>query len=203
MKHPFDDPIYSLNPPAAPAREVRASPVKPAEKPSARPWGVFLLGSLHAIAGSLLVVLSVLFLLAVSVKPLPVEASPRSVHVAMIAFVISGSVALASGLGLLGGKAWGWRLGIFHYVWMLFQNGGEILAVLLLPSAMDALQTSMPVFLFKHGGRMIVSCLLLKYLFQGHVMRHFAVEEVEPKILLHQYGRICAAIYFLRWWMRG
>jgi hypothetical protein len=103
-------------------------------------------------------------------------------------------LAITSGVGLWLGRTWGWWLGSFYYVYAIARSSSALLTVAGLEAELAASTRGPEYYYVKHIGRIIVHLLILLYLFQGHVLRYFALDGLSKwKAVLGLVGA-CAVV---------
>lgn len=87
-------------------------------------------------------------------------------------FLLAGLV-LATAIGMSTGEKWGWWLGTVGYAISAVVNGVNLITIAIMSqqnSAVGSLYT-------KHGLRGFFALLIVAYLFQGHVLRFFGLQD--------------------------
>lgn len=151
-----------------------------------RPVGVSLLAVLHIVGG---VGLAVVLLIGLAYLGNTSQSRNRDgllqvlnsngISPALLLFGILFllGIALASGIGLMLGSRWGWRVAIFYYTYSISRN---LNALVFFAGATEALQNSSrgPAYYFaKHFARVAISILVLCYLMKPKVCDYFGVNE--------------------------
>ncbi|HEX9780999.1 MAG TPA: hypothetical protein VGB20_07285 [bacterium] len=141
-------------------------PAKPA-----RPRGITMLAVLHTIGGVLLVLI---LPLAIRRAPQAADALGIAPPLVVLSLGVLAALALASAAGMWLGTAWGWWWTAAYYCYAVLRG---LSALLVLPAlaAAGAPSADLARAALKHGGRILISVLLLLYLFRPHVEGYFGV----------------------------
>ena len=147
-----------------------------------RPLGVSILSVLHIIGGALALLMTPLlvvgFMRGGDEAAQVFERFGFTPAVILVAIGLLGALALASGVGMWMGRAWGWRLATFYYANRIVTNAAAAVTF----ATNDELQTLMaeaerPVsyYVTKHAVRGAFSVWFLLYLLSGRPVRFFGV----------------------------
>lgn len=140
---------------------------------NAIPLGVFLLSLLHLGSGIFLI-----YQLANGWSN--VEKAAMDLGMPSWSLVVSvlflGVLAIASGVGLISGKKWGWWFASFYYAYAIARY---LSALLSLPGILgahgDPVQ-DVGYQVAKLSGRVLISVFFMLYLFRDTVLGHFQIE---------------------------
>jgi len=170
-----------------------------------RPIGVTLL-SILAILGGIgfvgLAALTTFFLLStdeprVIAERLATIGIPLPLLIVGLAFLIV--LSIGSGAGMWVGERWGWYLATFGYAYAIVRNLNAIWITHGIFSSMSAADLAvMPhglgYYYFKFSARVVISGLILLYLFKRNVREFFEVGEIPAWKVLGTEAVSCAVI---------
>jgi len=146
-----------------------------------RPIGIILLSILHLAGGLLLfAILVAVYLLSHDDKlqeALDSVGIPLPMLLAGIGFL--GLLGVASGIGMLRGKKWGWYLGSFWYAYAIIRNAAALITVYGLSAEIAAAETARGpgFYYFKFSMRIFISALILLYFFKANVRAYFGLQQ--------------------------
>lgn len=145
-----------------------------------RPTGILILAVLHLVGG--LGILGIqLFVQPLGVNEL--DQTLRGVgitfNLAMAAILFLAILLLASAVGFLIGKPWGWWVGAFTYVYRTFTNLNAILTAFAYSAELEAGSRGLSHYVSKFGIRTVVSILIIAYLFRSETLEYFGLSEMK------------------------
>lgn len=164
-----------------------------------RPFGVTILsvlGILSGVLGSLVVVMS--FASQANLDELTQQVGmPPWLFLGSLAF--TALMSFFSGVGMWGGKRWGWWLASFGFVYAIFKDAN---AVWMIPTLIERYGTpdrGAAFYYAKYGFRILLSAVILAYLYRPKVRGFFYLQVSKLWSLAVLVGSVLAvfALMFL------
>lgn len=178
----YGDPLAAgpvLSPLRPPTRQPSSSDEtrqpRRGKRPS-RPLGIYLLSSVHFLAA---LILLAAMNSVVAERGLLGRHSPASVSVAV---TIAAAFVIAMGVGLFRGMKFAWWLEAFGFTQNICGNGISVVLALAMPlitGLRNPLFVFAAFFVFKYVMRMVISSLLLAYLFKKNVRAFFGLKQLD------------------------
>ena len=180
-----------FEPPLSTATEQSGTPI---EKPRARPVGISILAVLHVIGG--IGLFGVQFLMFANLQTM--EETLRTIGIPPILLIVGvmflAILAIASGVGMWLGKAWGWWLGSFYYVYSIFRNVSALLMVFAMADQFDGGSRGPEFYVFKHSFRIVIHFLLFLYFFKSNVLGFFGLSSLNKGQAIGILVGVCIAL---------
>lgn len=145
------------------------------DTPPGRPVFLTILGLLHLGGGVFILWLLVRYWNAF--EKLNLSGITTRPHLAF-AISIIGGVSVAGAIGAFARKRWGWWLLAFYYMHAILRYGNALFLGWQLQDEPDVPEGLILRSVIKYSGRIIVSALILRYLFAKRVIAYFGWERV-------------------------
>jgi hypothetical protein len=165
-----------------------------------RPIGISILAWLHIVAS---LIAALVIILVIFSKWNEADDIIRATGIPLWLIIAGVGVILGlgigSGIGMLKGKAWGWYLGSFYYLYSVIRNANALWFVTSTLNTMpleeiESLSHSPSYYYMKYGGRILIHALLYLYFFKSNVREYFELKHQKMwKPIAVQFG-ICIAI---------
>ncbi|MCP4104639.1 MAG: TRAP transporter small permease [Desulfobacteraceae bacterium] len=161
-----------------------------------RPTGISILSWLHIIGG----VLGIVIFISVKESSQWFGDSLKILGLTqpiLVIYVLSlFSIGIASGIGMLNGKRWGWHWGAFYYIFSVASSLNSLIMIPTLMSTVDPAEIlhEPSYYYIQSGCRLIIHLLIYLYFYKKNVRIFFGLADQNKwKAILSQIG-ICIGI---------
>jgi hypothetical protein len=172
------DAAMTENPYVAPTAFSEQSVDGSPEPPGERPIGVSILAVLHLIGGALVFAFEIFAFANRGTLVNGLEEIGIPPIVLFVALTFVAVLILASGVGMWLGTKWGWWLASFYYAHTVLRNAFAVLTALATSESIEGTKRTLEYYLIRYGMRLVVSALLLAYLFKGNVLSFFGLRRI-------------------------
>jgi hypothetical protein len=151
-----------------------------------RPLGISLLAGL-SILGSVLLAGGCVYLAISDNTELKANLNTLGIPFSLlwIGIFLLAVIGFVGGIGAWTGKAWGWWLLAFYYVYGIARNANALYSVSVLATEIPTDSPRGPGYYYaKFAGRLSIDVLILIYLYKPNVLSFFGLSEIKKVKLL-------------------